>query len=286
MNRQPAGIGLTMLKGCGCLFVLFVVGVILFPIFAERRGHGPHSSCMANMSQIAKALISYAGDFDDKFPCTRAPKPANGHEPERGIEARGGALAFQGTTWVERIDPWVQKGSLVDTDGPGGMLPGRLGKMSGVFNCPEREMKWPRGVGQDIPDWHSYGFNFLYLGLPWSKDNNTGTNPYRDWGFTAGMPRISDLKDTSDTLLLVESRSIWAFPPFTNDGNALPANPTCISPRHGDKINVAFCDGHAKGMNPAELVTNGRTVKNRELGQALDNRLWDPVKTKYPEASP
>jgi prepilin-type processing-associated H-X9-DG protein len=286
MNRQPDSIGVTMLKGCGCLVLVLVVVAVLYPIFYIPVCHAPGSSCQANMHQIAKALISYAGDYDDKFPCTRAPKAANGHEPEQGIEARGGAFAFQGTTWVEKIDPYVQKGSLVDTDGPGGMLPGRLGVMSGVFNCPEREKKWPRGVGQDIPDWHGYGYNFLYLGLPWDKDNKTETNPYRDWGFTAGMPRISDLKNASDTLLLVESRSIWAFPPFTNDGRALPANPTCISPRHNGRINVVFCDGHAKGIDPAELVTKGRMGKNRQLGQALDNRLWDPVKIKYPEVSP
>ncbi len=178
-------------------------------------------------------------------------------------------IPFSGTTWVEKIDPYVRRGSIEDA---------RLGLMKGVFNCPKREEKWPEGVGQDTPDWHSYGYNFLYLGLPWSKNDAPKTNPYRAWGFVTGVQRVPRLGNTAETILLVESQSIWAFPPFTADGRALPSNRSCISPRHSDKVNVAFCDGHVKALDGTDLVTNRRTAKTGEPGRAMNNYLWEPVK--------
>jgi prepilin-type processing-associated H-X9-DG protein len=166
--------------------------------------------------------------------------------------------------------------------------------MMGVFNCPEREKKWRSTT---VIDYHSYGYNFLYLGLPWPIAQTTTTvNPYATAGFTAGATRLSRLESTSDTVLLVENSSIWAFPPFYNApvGQApsttlVPGQWNAISPRHGDKINVVFCDGHAKGLNPGELVAGppslsiGRPLKDgKQRGTAPNNKLWDVVKSKYP----
>ncbi len=274
MNEQSDS-SMQFLKGCGCItLILIVVGFIMFPLIAQWHTHPPHNSCLANMNQIAKAMLSYTGEYDDYFPCTRAPGVAGGLQPEQGIDAREGAVPCNGATWVERIDPYVQKGSIEDAE---------RGIMRGVFNCPEREMKWPEGVGQDIPDWHSYGYNFLYLGLPWSCEKAPKTNPYRVWGFATGAQRVSRLDNTADTVLLVESQSIWAFPPFTADGRALPSNHTCISSRHTGKANVAFCDGHVKAVEGVELVTTRRMTKTGEQGRAMNNYLWEPVKVHKQE---
>lgn len=278
MNTQPDS-SMQFLKGCGCITgILLVLGFIAFPLIAQWHTHPPRTpSCMANMNQIAKAMLSYCGEYDDCFPCTRAPGVAGGLQPERGIKARTGVVPFGGTTWVEKVDPYLMKGSVEDAE---------RGIMRGVFNCPKREEKWPEGVGQDTPDWHSYGYNFLYLGLPWSKNEAPKTNPYRVWGFVTGVQRVSRLDNTAHTIMLVESLSIWAFPPFTADGRALPSNRTCISPRHNDKANVAFCDGHTKAIDGVDLVTNRRTAKTGEQGRAMNNYLWEPVKVhKQQEAS-
>ena len=290
--------GFTLIELLVVIAIIAILAAVLFPIFAAARAKARAVSCQANMSQIAKAIISYAGDYDDKFPCTRAPGTSgNGLTPAQSIADQPLNLgpAFRGSTWVMRIDPYVQKGAVVDDDGNGPWLPGRLGHMSGVFNCSEREKRWVTG---SITDYHSYGYNSLYLGLPYANASTTAViggglaanNPYAQHEFRSGATRVSRLESSSDTLLLVENSSIWAFPPFRNaqigqppSGALLPAQQNYfISPRHGDKINVAYCDGHAKALNPAELV-GPMPLKTPPLrGLAVNNKLWDPVKCKYP----
>lgn len=283
--------GFTLIELLVVIAIIAILAAILFPIFAAARAKARATSCAANMSQIAKAIISYAGDFDDRFPCTRAPgTTGSGMMPSANIEFQTGpppGSVFYGATWVERIDPYVSRGSLVDTDGPGGFPPGHLGMMAGVFNCPDRELKWRATWA--VRDWHSYGYNFMYLGLPWATALTTAVNPFTTQRFTAGATRVSRLESTSDTILLVENRSIWAYPPCYNtqitdaSPNQTPIVPNSqsISPRHSDKVNVAYCDGHTRAINPSELVRAGLPVKNNTQGRAWDNRLWDTVKSKY-----
>lgn len=274
--------GFTLIELLVVIAIIAILAAILFPVFAAARAKARASSCMANMNQVAKAILSYTGEYDDKFPCTRA--PLNYNTPEQNIGPRGGNgtySAARGATWVERIDPYVQKGSIENFT---------LGVMKGVFNCPEREKKWKT---YSAIDYHSYGYNFLYLGLPWPiGQTNAGVNPYAGSNFIAGATRVSRLEDTAGTILLVEGRSIWAFPPYANTPigqaqvrTAMPENKLFVSPRHSDKANVAFCDGHTKAIDGQELV--GRTtggvgypLKNGLRGAASSNRLWDVVKTK------
>lgn len=272
MNEQQADVTGSWLKSFGCItLILLAVGFFVYPLFTTRHP-ARKPSCLANMNQIAKAMLSYCGDYDDRFPCTRAPGAGRGLRPERGIEARTGAVPFGGTTWVEKIDPYLQRGSIID---------GPRGEMSGVLNCPE----WlkTRKDRDAVRDHHSYGYNFLFLGLPWDENNAPKTNPYRTWGFTSGAASYQLVDDISDTILLVESQSIWAFPPYTAGGRALAQNRACISPRHSGKVNVAFCDGHSQVLDATELVTNGRMARNGRTGRTPNNRLWDPTKSKYPE---
>ncbi len=277
--------GFTLIELLVVIAIIAILAAILFPIFAAARAKARASSCMSGMNQIAKAILSYTGDYDDKFPCTRAPRipnTTNNPKTNRDLRPNVGASAWlQGATWVERIDSYVTRGSIVDY---------QFGLLAGVFNCAEREKKW--ASGQNFPDYHSYGYNFLYLGLPWPRA--LATNPYAAWGFTAGATRVSRLENSADTVMLVESRSIWCFPPFQNPGqgtfNGGPAataaiidTQTSISPRHGEKVNVAFCDGHCRAIDAKELVAAGQPLKiARTAGTARSNQLWDVIKAgKY-----
>lgn len=268
--------GFTLIELLVVIAIIAILAAILFPVFAAARTKARASTCLANMKQIASAIISYAGEYDDKFPCTRAPLAITAGEQR--IDAVGGNnIATRGATWVERIDPYVQKGSIVNA---------QMGIMAGVFNCPERERKWR--VGVSAPDWHSYGYNFLYLGLPWPRGTTSG-NPYATMQFIAGATRVSRLESSSDTILLCEGRSIWAFPPYQNtaigatskNNTQMPENPLFVSPRHAEKTNVAYCDGHTKAIDSKDLVIYNRWLKSGTMrGAATSNRLWDVVKTK------
>ncbi len=284
--------GFTLIELLVVIAIIAILAAILFPVFAAARAKARASSCMSNMNQISKAILSYAGDYDDKFPCSKAPVPAavkdTSVEGARNLSPgpTTGKLWTRDKVWVDRIDPYVQKGAITNHV---------RGEMSGIFNCAEREKKWPE-VLQPFKDFHSYGYNYLYLGLPWSVASSSNVEqdakgqPYAAWGFTAGATRVSRLESTSDTILLVECRTIWAFPPYYNapigeppSNTVIEDNVTAISPRHSDKVNVAFCDGHVSSMNAADLVAARATgnMKNDKPGRALNNRLWDPIKSKY-----
>lgn len=278
--------GFTLIELLVVIAIIAILAAILFPIFAAARAKARASSCMSGMNQIAKAILSYTGDYDDKFPCTRAPRTptaTNNPTTNRDLRPNVGAQVWQqGATWVERIDSYVTKGSIVNY---------QMGIMAGVFNCGEREKKWAQGQ-TTFRDYHSYGYNFLYLGLPWPRA--LSVNPYQPWNFINGATRVSRLENSSETIMLVESRSIWVFPPFANPPvnsynngpvatNAIIDTQTAISPRHGDKVNVAFCDGHVSAVDARELVGRGQPMKLANTnGTATSNKLWDTIKAgKY-----
>lgn len=276
--------GFTLIELLVVIAIIAILAAILFPIFAAARAKARASSCMANMNQIGKAILSYCGEYDDKFPCTRC--PSGYMAPERNVAARNtNTLALQGATWVERIDSYVQKGSIENA------AAAAQGLLKGVFNCPEREKKWP---GFATIDYHSYGYNFLYLGLPWPTGNASGTNPYAGMGFISGATRVSRVENTAETILLCEGRSIWAYPPYNNTpitANApttapIDENMRFVSPRHSGKVNVCYCDGHVKPVDGRDLVgrrSNGRGYPlkdGQQQGAASTNRLWDVYKSK------
>ncbi len=226
---------------------------------------------MSNLNQLGKAITAYMGDYEGKFPCTRPP----GNPEIRDIHV--GYRPPLGETWVQRIDTYVQRGSVVDA---------QQGLMVGVFNCPDWEKKWPFHYTHD---YHSYGYNFLYLGLPYKPYVIPGGHPesasenktYNPWGFTAGARKLGKVQKPAETVMLIENTSIWAFPPYKPaESQPIPEN-RFISPRHNDRVSVVFVDGHCEQYEPRKLVAKGLPLRIKEkdgnpaYGTAVDNRLWD-----------
>jgi len=229
---------------------------------------------MSNLNQLAKAFQMYTSDYEERFPCTRPPRDSwNGDYIIRTTD-----LPF---TWVALIDPYVKQGEIVGS------------KLRGAFVCPEQDKVWRVGMGTGKADMYSYGYNFLFLGLPYIKSQKG--NPYAGNGFDWGPARTGRLENPAETVLLVENMTIWAFPPYTYVPVIPPTVPTSqntkgavisanayVRPRHANKTNVAWCDGHTSVRDTRELVASGLQYGNKtnnarlqEIGNAPDNRLWD-----------
>ncbi len=229
------------------------------------------------MNQLAKAFQMYTADYDERFPCTIPPK--NTYNGDYTIDPSPTFLPY---VWVSRIDPYVKSGEIVN------------GVLRGCFVCPDADKAWKVYLKKGQPDQASYGYNFLFLGLPY-KFGDTKINPYAGtYKFDWGAARAGRLVNPSETILLVENATVWAFPPYgfvqpvpipansTNTkGVQIPAN-KFIRPRHNGKTNVAWCDGHSSTRDTQELVSQGlwygnmsQDPRNREQGKAIDNRLWD-----------
>ena len=52
----------------GCLTMLFIVGAILFPVFARARPKACSNNCLSNVKQLMLGQLMYASDNHDQFP--------------------------------------------------------------------------------------------------------------------------------------------------------------------------------------------------------------------------
>lgn len=274
-NRKK---GFTLIELLVVIAIIAILAAILFPVFLSARAKARSSQCLSNLNQLAKAFQMYTSDYDERFPCTEIPRDRyNGDYTLVGADP-----VFLSRVWVSRIDPYVKSGEVVD------------GVLRGCFVCPDASKVWKVYLRRGQPDQASYGYNFLFLGLPY-KFGDTKTNPYAgSYKFNWGAARLGRIVNPSETILLVENATVWAFPPYgfvdpvppnpdsTNTkGSQISAN-QYVRPRHNNKTNVAWCDGHTSTRDTQELVAAGlwygnrsQDPRNREQGKAPDNRLWD-----------
>jgi len=66
-KTQRSPIERAFITGFVTLLILFVLAVILFPVFAKPR-EGHNRSCLSNVKQVALSFMIYSSDFDDKLP--------------------------------------------------------------------------------------------------------------------------------------------------------------------------------------------------------------------------
>ena len=63
----------TLIELLVVIAIIAILAAILFPVFAKARERAKQTTCISNMKQIGIAMISYTGDFDEKFPAWTPP---------------------------------------------------------------------------------------------------------------------------------------------------------------------------------------------------------------------
>ena len=103
--------GFTLIELLVVIAIIAILAAILFPIFITAKKAGQRAQCLANVSQLGKSMLIYAGDYGGKIP-------------------RWWSIDGLGVTWDKAVFPYV--------------------KNTKVFTCPINKLdingkKYPNG---------------------------------------------------------------------------------------------------------------------------------------------
>lgn len=279
--------GFTLIELLVVITIIAVLAAILFPVFLMARAKARAMTCLNNLKQFGALFAMYQGDWEGKFPYTALPLNA-GRDTlgDCAVVSSGGAWFRQYTEqWTVKMEPYIKYPLMRYKADP------LVTSSQGIMRCKDLGKTWKiTGMPLRAQDDAGYGYNFLYLGLPFRSYTNTDSpvppddgiyNPYRPTNmgeFLAGTAKLSNLKNPGETVCLVENQFIWAYPPFRNNGSTWVSGNQYIRPRHGGRTTVLWADGHVTAIDTKLLVRNNTNFGDSttaQRGRAVDNSLWD-----------
>jgi prepilin-type N-terminal cleavage/methylation domain-containing protein/prepilin-type processing-associated H-X9-DG protein len=261
--------GFTLIELLVVIAIIAILAAILFPVFAQAREKARQSACLSNVKQIGTGLTMFLQDYDDVFPFNWF-----GRTPDVWwLTLPGTGNAYK---WMDAIYPYV--------------------KNEGIFTCPgdpspRREYIYQGRLTAQLPAtmarwettrWGSYSIN---MGN-WAQTPGRGVPPTSQWGANGNhlLRSLPMMSSPAQTVWVVEGNGSFevAWPGIPNNPRIqnwngvrvlalLPPTNTpgfhyegAVVPRHQDRANVVWCDGHASTMDVDRL--NERATEGSSKG--------------------
>ena len=293
-NKSRRHSGFTLIELLVVIAIIALLAAILLPVFQAARERARMSSCASNEKQIGIALMQYNQDYDELMPFI-----------SMGQIDRGPGDSYPGYTWQDEIYPYLKSAGVFNCPStnfnwsstadqpyaysnpalnPNGVAvrgtwlgtpAGGMGHAVGSYwisACYQRDGLPPV---TSISDTNGSGaFSGCSAATPclaalgklqspsttfWVGENDGG-------GGGTGLPGIviGLYKGANDTLSLGASSNPTA-------GQVLVGSRTggAIGFPHIRRSNVLFCDGHVKGLAPADFL-----VPSSQAGYLLGFTSW------------
>jgi len=227
----------TLIELLVVIAIIAILAAILFPVFAQAREAARKSSCLSNLKQLSTSVLMYKQDYDEKYPSDAW--PTNPGDP-----------------WWILIQPYV--------------------KNSGVLNCPSSSDIGSYRGGNLGSNGQTHDQLRLALGrnvqINYGFNEHLVNNAMADAAIQvpAGKAMIADAQATvlpfwSDSNFeICGGGECWRY--------ALRGTSVCktqgSASRHGGTVNIAFCDGHVKTIQPSKFITCDGGVSYHNMWQA------------------
>ena len=240
--------GFTLIELLVVIAIIAILAAILFPVFAQAREKARAISCLSNEKQIGLGLIQYSQDYDEQI----TPAWIGAHKTaDTSVSSLPGDVGFPGTArWMDVIQPYV--------------------KSTQVFTDPDSSTKYvavPAGSIVNSSDPTSnppttyYNENGGYaMNVAYFDDVAHPPTPIPD------QPVPPTYRSVTLGMVPDPAGTVWVTD-FINGGGSFqcvwpniasqPKIVSTVTPRtlgnggylrelHQGRVNVLFCDGHAK----------------------------------------
>jgi prepilin-type N-terminal cleavage/methylation domain-containing protein/prepilin-type processing-associated H-X9-DG protein len=220
-HRHPTAGGTRAFTLIELLVVIAIIGILagmLLPALAKARDKARSATCVSNLKQVNTAIMLYVDDNGGYFPT-----------PSYGSGATIGP-------WPKLLDQYMPR----RTTG-GNPPPNR------VFTCPSA----------NYPGYSRTDINLTYANSGVMMATTTATIPRKQSdvaGQITEVPLIVEgKKDPGGTTANCGSTIRWNAPEASTDlASAGPAACSYLDFRHGDAMNITFCDGSVRQMSFAQ----------------------------------
>jgi prepilin-type processing-associated H-X9-DG protein/prepilin-type N-terminal cleavage/methylation domain-containing protein len=280
-RSRPGPRGFTLVELLVVIGIIAVLIGILLPVLGRVRKQAFAAECASNLRQLGVGFQNYANSFGGTAVPMRLAE-------ER--DADGGGSTYDLGNGPHYRPRWfdllgARSKSFAYRSPPSDATEGDKTITNRAFLCPA------------VPDWDNgrnyvYGYNYQFLGNVRFKPDGSFINfPVRVtrlktaetvlaadcMGTAAGKPaknRKGYRRDGVGELAALGNHGYTLDPPrmtelcdYSEDNSRHPLDRSAPDPRHSNKANVLFCDGHVEAMT---LVDMGYVVRPDGSVPALD----------------
>jgi len=266
MERRTAMRGFTLIELLVVIAIIAILAAILFPVFAQAREAARKTSCLSNTKQIGLAIMIYAQDYDEMYPCNSWDTPPLGTADHDAKDAN----YMTAINWVFKVQPYIKNKQVFVSPSDPNSKSGWTGySLDGTCNdgwgvpmpisyAPNVEILGyggyanPNGCfgdGSFIPDWNMQPKAMAAIPSPAS------TYMFADYGReTLEETWVNNLRAANYTRVYNASAPNQGYRKDATEPWASRRLQSGVY-RHQMGSNIGFADGHSKWRNGNQIYS-------------------------------